>query len=242
MCTGVLSSSQTLEWEASDLKCCNCVRWFIQVSQTLIFFFLMRSFCILSEWRTHLSPSGLLISFSSKDETWLSRKFSLLFFLKAVGRGIPIYLFTLDIIFLASPSEVELGIREPTVRSEGQSQQVCLRKTVSSLFQAAGMPECNLCQSETREHGPEEAEHTEVSWGFSVPQTLDHSACPLTINDLRGRSCPSQSQVPTIHWPAGSGPYHSKPWQETAEAMHIVGYYASIWLTFLTNCLTILVC
>lgn len=129
----------------------------------------------------------------------------------------------LDIISLASPSEVELGIREPAVRSEGQPQQVCLRKTGSSLFQAAGTPRATFCQTETREHMPEKAERTEVRRGFSGPQTLDHRAWPLTVNDLRGHSCPSHGQVPTSRWPAGSGPYHSKPWQETAETVHILG-------------------
>lgn len=96
---------------------------------------------------------------------------------------------------------------------------------------------CNLCRTETWEHMPEKAEHPEVRWGFPVPQTLDHSACPLTVNDLRGHT-----QGPAFHWPAGSGPCHSTPWQETAQTVHILGYYASIWFTFLTNWVMIFVC
>lgn len=73
---GVFTSSDPLEWEAhgfkGSLKCqmiyCLCHHWFL----------LTTSFCIISEWRAHLSSLKLLIIFPWVDEVCLSGCFILL--------------------------------------------------------------------------------------------------------------------------------------------------------------------
>ena len=73
---GAFTSSDPLEWEAhgfkGSLKCqmiyCLCHHWFL----------LTTSFCIISEWRAHLSSLKLLIIFPRVDEACLSGCFILL--------------------------------------------------------------------------------------------------------------------------------------------------------------------
>lgn len=72
--------------------------------------------------------------------------------------------------FWASPSEVELGIRELTVRTEGQPQQVCGRKIVSSFSRQQACHVPPLPNWNLRAH----ARESWVHWGqMGVFSTTD---------------------------------------------------------------------
>lgn len=104
-----------------------------------------------------------------------------------------------------------------------------LRKTVSSLLQAAGHALCNLCQTETWYHVPEKAEHVEVRWGCSVPQTLALGVYSLTASDLRGHACSSRTQGSLLTSRMGQAQTAQTRGKETAQPVPRLVEHTSVW-------------
>lgn len=82
MCTsGVFTSPSPFVWKSYDLKRFSLYQMIYSLCHHH-WFFIMSSFCILSEWRTHLSSPKFLIIFSLMDEACLSDHCVSSYFLK----------------------------------------------------------------------------------------------------------------------------------------------------------------
>lgn len=88
---------------------------------------------------------------------------------------------------------------------------------------------CNLCQTETWYHVPEKAEHVEVRWGCSVPQTLALSVYSLTASDLRGHACSSRTQGSLLTSRMGQAQTAQTRGKETAQPVPRLVEHTSVW-------------